>query len=160
RTVLKGHYKSDVQKKLILVEDYCNSERKLLGATNTITEELAANKNKTGYATELKAAFDKARSRQKDEFIDEAKTWFGQPITDMTAYKMENMGVRHYRPDFIYSSKFNMGGLIKKAGNNLIVEIGKLQGEPMNISPAQRKRKLDIYMPFARSLQTQITLHI
>jgi Domain of Unknown Function with PDB structure (DUF3857) len=160
RTILKGHYKPDVQKKLILFEDYCNAERKLLGASNTIIEELGAVRNKKSYAPELQAAFNQARTKQKDEFIGEAKGWFDQPITDLVEHRIENMGVRHQNPDFIYSSKFTIGGLIKKAGNNMVVDIGKLQGTPLNISAAQRKRQLDIYMPFARSFQAQINFQI
>ena len=53
-----------------------------------------------------------------------------------------------------------MSGLVKKAGNNLIVEVGKLQGSSLDISNDQRKRTLDIYMPFARSLQSEITIQI
>jgi len=161
RTVLQGHYKEDIQRKLILVEDYINSERKLLGAENTIIEQLAdAKKKKKSYAPELQAAFDKARTKQKDNFISEAKSWFDQPVTNMTDYKVEKLGVRHTDPDFIYSSKFNLEGAIKKAGNNMIIDIGKLEGSQLKISADQRKRKLDIYQSFARSLQWTITLQI
>jgi hypothetical protein len=160
KTILKGYYKSDVQKNLVLLEDFCNSERKLFGEDKTMIEELEAMKSRKSYAPELKAAFDNARVKQKDEFVNEAKEWFDQPVTDLTDYKVDNLGVRHNNPDFVYSSKFNIGGLIKKAGNNMIIDIGKLQGSPLKISPAQRKRKLDIYMPFARSIQAQITLQI
>ena len=161
RTVLKGHYKADVQKDLILFEDYCNAERKLFGEDKTIIEELEDRKSsRKSYAAELKAAFDKERSLQKDKFVNEAKDWFDQPVTDLTDYKVENLGVRHNNPDFVYSSKFNLGGLVKKAGNNLVIEIGKLQGATIKASPDLRKRKLDVYMPFARSINSQITLQI
>jgi len=160
KTVLKGHYKSDVQKDLVLFEDYINSERKLFGETRTLIEEFEDMKSRKNYAAELKAAFDKEREKQKDKFVEEAKNWFDQPINDLAEYKVENLGVRHNNPDFVYSSKFTMGGVIKKAGNNMIVDIGKLQGSPLKITDRQRKRKLDIYMPFARSVQWQITLQI
>ena len=107
-----------------------------------------------------KAAFDKERGKQKEAFTAEIKDWFDQPVTDLADYKIENLGVRHNNPDFVYSSKFAMNGLVKKAGNNMIVEVGKLQGTPLTIRADQRKRKRDIYMPFARSLQTNIILQI
>jgi len=160
QTILKGHYKSDVQKKLILFEDYCNAERKMIGENETIIQELESKKNKKSYAPELKIAFDKERSKQKDAFVDEAKEWFEQEVTELSENKVENMGVRHTNPDFVYSSKFKLGGVLKKAGNNLILEVGKLQGTPLTLSASQRKRSLDIYMPFARSMQTEITLQI
>ena len=48
-------------------------------------------KNKKSYAPELKAAFDKARVKQKDDFVDEANDWFDQPITELSDYKIESM---------------------------------------------------------------------
>jgi hypothetical protein len=159
-TTLKGHYKSDIQSRLILTEDYCNSERKAFGINKTIIEELQEGKKSKKYAEELKTAFDQARSKQKDAFTSEAKDWFEQDITDISDYKVENLGVRHTSPDFIYSSKFKMSGIIKKAGNNYILEIGKLQGSPLKIDANQRKRKLDVYMPFARSLNLEVSLQI
>jgi hypothetical protein len=158
-TTLRGHYKEDVQTQLILFEDLHNAERKAFGLEPVI-EQMTKNKRTKKYGEELKAAFDQVRSKQKDDFITEAKDWFEQEITDLTNYKVDNMGVRHTSPDFIYSSEFKIGGLIKKAGNNLILEVGKLQGSPLKINADQRKRTLDIYMPFARSLQTEIVFQI
>lgn len=161
QTTLKGHSKTGVQQKLILFEDLCNQERKLLGEDKTIIEELEENrKARKSYASELKAAFDKERIGQKDEFIKEAKEWFDQPITGLTDHKVENLGVRHNNPDFIYSSTFGMEGLVKKAGNNILIDIGKLQGSTLKATPNLPKRRLDIYMPFARSVQSQIILQV
>jgi hypothetical protein len=109
---------------------------------------------------EVKNAFAEARTKQKDAFKAEAKEWLEQDIIDLKDYKVENLGVRHTAPDFIYSSSFNMDGLVKKAGNNMIVEIGKIQGEPLNIKPEQRKRDLDIYMSFPRSVEYHIEFKI
>jgi len=159
-TTLKGHYKADEQRRLILFEDYCNAERKAFNLKKTLIDEYAGSKRTKTIAEDMKATFARERAKQKDAFLDEAKDWFEQDVTDLSDYKIENMGVRHNNPDFVYSSKFNMSGLVKKAGNNLIVEVGKLQGSPLDISKDQRNRKLDIYMPFARSLQSEITIQI
>jgi hypothetical protein len=161
KTILKGHYKSEVQEKLILFEDFCDAERKLLGADKTMIQELEDSRKSRGdYATELKAVFGKERAGQKDAFIKEAQGWFDHVVTNLKDYKIENLGVRHNKPDFIYSSKFELGGLIKKAGNNMIIDIGKLQGPTINATPNLYKRKLDIYMPYPRSIESQISLQI
>lgn len=78
----------------------------------------------------------------------------------MKDYKTDSLGVRHTAPDFVYSSSFNLAGLVKKAGNNIIVEIGKIQGQPLEIKPEQRKRDIDVYMPYARSIEYNIELEI
>ncbi len=159
-TTLKGLYKEAVQKKLILYEDFYEAERKAFNEEMSLLADLEDGKKSKKYVDEVKSAFAEARKKQKDEFVKEAKDWFELEITDMKNYKTDNLGVRHTAPDFIYSSTFNLGGLVKKAGNNFIVEVGKLQGQPLVVKPEQRKRDIDIYMPFARSVDTNIELAI
>lgn len=159
-TTLRGHYKSDVQKELITLEDYYESERKLFGEEKSLIEYYEGSKKTKKYAEELTAAFADACKKQKNAFIEEAKNWYETEITDLDNQKVVNLGVRHNNPDFVYSSEFTMPGLVKKAGNNFIVEIGKFLGAPLKIDDAQRKRNLDIYAPFARSIYYQISLEI
>ena len=160
KSIIKGHFKSSLQRQLILYEDYYESERKALGEEKSLIEALEDGKKSRKYVDEVKSAFEEARKKQKDAFTEDAKTWFEQEVTDMKNYKIENLGVRHTAPDFIYSSSFNLGGMVKKAGNNLIVEIGKIQGQPLTIKPEQRKRDLDVYMSSPRSIEYHIQLKI
>ncbi len=159
-TTLKGFYKVDAQESLILYEDFYESERKAFNDDKTLIERLEDGRKSKKYVEEVKSAFANARKKQKESFESEAKDWFEQEVTDLTNYKTEKLGVRHTAPDFVYSSSFNLGGLVKKAGNNFIVEIGKIQGQPLAIKEEQRKRNLDIYMPFARSIEYNIELQI
>lgn len=159
-TTLKGYYKADEQKNLVLYEDLYEAERKALGEEKSLLEELEDGKRSRKYVDEVHAAFAEARKKQKDAFIKEAKGWLEQDITDLKDYKTDNLGVRHTAPNFVYSSSFNLGGLVKKAGNNIIVEIGKIQGQPLVVKDDQRKRDLDVYMPFARSIEYNIELAI
>jgi hypothetical protein len=160
KTTVKGYYKVDLQRELILYEDFYEYERKAMKDEKSLLETLEDNKKGKKYVDEVKSAFAEARKKQKDAFTDEAKNWFSQDISEMKDYKVENLGVRHTAPDFIYSSNFTMGGMVKKAGNNLIVEIGKILGEQLIIKEAQRKRELDVFMPFARSIENNIVLNI
>jgi hypothetical protein len=73
---------------------------------------------------------------------------------------MQNMGVRHTKPDFIYSSNFVIDGIMKKADNNYILEVGKMLGEPLKVKEDQRKRTLDIFEPYARSVEQEITIDV
>lgn len=159
-TILRGHYKSDVQKELILFEDFYESERKMFGIEKSLVEEFEDSKKTKTYAAELKSAFAEARSKQKDKFISEAKGWFDQEVNDLSNFKINNLGVRHNNPDFSYSSQFSIPGIVKKAGNNFILDIGKLQGSPLKVEENQRKRILDVYAPFARSLKYEMTIQI
>ncbi|MEO6814368.1 MAG: DUF3857 domain-containing protein [Ginsengibacter sp.] len=159
-TTLKGYYKADAQRKLILYEDFYESERKAFNDDKSLLEQLEDGRKSKKYVDEVKSAFADARSKQKDAFIKEANDWFNQEVTDLKNYKTDNLGVRHTAPDFIYSSSFNLAGLVKKAGNNIIIEIGKIQGQQLVIKEDQRKRDMDIFMPFARSIEYNIQLEI
>lgn len=159
-TVLKGYYKADVQKQLILFEDFYDHERLALKESKTIFDKLNEEKDTRKYIEEVKNAFAEARKKQKEAVINEVKNWFEQDITDLKDFKIINPGVRHTAPDFIYSSSFQLNGLVKKAGNNFIIEIGKIQGQPLAVKEEQRNRTLDVYMPYARSIEYEIELAI
>jgi hypothetical protein len=159
-TTLRGHYKSDLQKSLVLFEDYYESERKYFGQEYSLIEKFENDRKTKKYADELRTAFAEARKKQKDAFESEIKEWFEQEVTDVKNYKIKNLGVRHNSPDFIYAADFTMNGLVKRAGNNYIIEVGKLQGTPLKIEPAQHKRTLDIHAPFARSIQYELSIQI
>lgn len=160
KSTVKGNYKISLQRKLILYEDYYESERKALGQEMGLIETLEDGKKSRKYVEEVKNAFAEARKKQKDAFAEEAKEWLEQEVTDLKDHKIESLGVRHTAPDLVYSSSFNLAGMVKKAGNNMIVEIGKIQGEPLTIKTEQRKRDLDIYMSYPRSIEYHIEFKI
>ena len=160
KSIIKGHFKSSLQRQLVLYEDYYESERTALGVEKSLIETLDDGRKSRKYVDEVKSAFAEARNKQKTAFTEDAKSWLEQDVTDLKNHKIENLGVRHTSPDFVYSSEFNLDGLVKKAGNNRIVEIGKIQGKPLTIKPEQRKRDLDVYMSFPRSIEYHVELKI
>lgn len=159
-TILKGHFKSDIQKKLVLLEDYYNEEKKVFSLGSSLIDYLKRNKSAATFAEELETAFSLAKKHQRESFLAESREWYDQEITDFTDHKLENLGLRHSNPDFVYSSKFKIAGLVKKAGNNFIIEVGKLQGSPLKIDDEQRKRTLDVYAPFPRSFEYDFSFQI
>ena len=160
RTVVKGHFKADLQRKLITYEDLYESERNSFKEEKSLVEELQDGKKSKKYVDEVVNAFAEARKKQKEASLKEVKDEFDQEITEFSNFKTESLGIRHTAPDFVYSSSFNLAGLIKKAGNNLIIEIGKIQGNPIKVKQEQRKRDIDIYMPYARTIEYNIELEI
>ncbi|MGN6292509.1 MAG: DUF3857 domain-containing protein [Chitinophagaceae bacterium] len=160
RSIIKGHYKSPLQRKLILYEDLYEAERKALGQEKSLIEILEDNKRLRKMVEDVKNAFAEARKNQETSFNDDIKDWYEQDIVNLKDWKIDNMGIRHTAPDFIYSSSFDMDGLVKKAGNNIILEIGKVQGTPMVIKPEQRKRDMDVYMPFPRSIEYHLKVEV
>ena len=159
-TTLKGHYKLDEQTKLVTYEDIMDYESKVFKQKELLLDEIANSKSGKKYINEVRNAFAEAKKKQKDAFLKEAKDWFEQEVTELQDFRIDNPGIRHTAPDFVYSSNFQLGGLVKKAGNNIIVEIGKIQGTPLVIKEEQKKRALDVYMPFARSIEYHLEIAI
>jgi len=60
-----------------------------------------------------------------------------------------------------YKEKFTLKKLISKAGRNYIVEIGKMIGDQIKLDSSEMKlRQTDIWVPFARTIESTITLNI
>lgn len=160
KTTLTGFYKFPAQRKLILYEDYYNAELKAFGSNTTLLDYLSSDKKGSKYAVEVRNAFDEARKEMKDRFLKEAKDWFELEIDEMKDHEIINMGVRHTSPDMIYASKFSIKGIVKKAGPNIIMEVGKMQGNPLVLKEEQRVRELDVYMSNARVLEYHWIINI
>jgi hypothetical protein len=159
-TTLKGHMREDGQKPLLLFEDYYDVERRALSVKESFMEEFADSRRNRSLAEEYTNAFEKARKGLKERFTKEISSQFDQDPKELKEFHIEKMGLRHTDPDFVYTTEFTMDGWIKKAGNNYILDAGKLIGGQLQLKPEQRKRQVDIYMPFARTLDYDIELLI
>lgn len=155
-----GHFKSALQQKLLLYEDYYDAERQALGIKQSFMEEFADSKRNRSLADEYRNAFDKARKDVKESFMDEVKEQFDNSPESLDGYKVLKMGLRHSEPEIAYNTNFTMNGYIKKAGSNYIIDAGRLIGPQMSIKPSQRERKADIYMSFARSFEYNIEFQV
>lgn len=160
KTTVTGHFKTDIQKNLLLFEDYYEEERKRLGIKESFMEEFADSKKNRALADEYRNAFDKARKEAKDAFLEEVKEHFDKAPESLDNYKVLKMGLRHTEPEVAYATSFKMNGFIKKAGSNYILDAGKLIGSQMSVKPSQRERKADVHMPFARMFEYDMELVI
>jgi hypothetical protein len=159
KTTLRGYNKLDMQRSLVLFEEYNEAEAKLMGQP-TVMEEVKKSKNGTQRAKELANAYAEARRERQEAFLSDIKDWFELEVKDMKDARVDNMGIRHDKPDLVYSAGFVIEGILKKAGNNYILEIGKLLGKPLTVKEEQRKRTLDVYSAYARSIEQEIILDI
>jgi hypothetical protein len=159
-TILKGHMREDEQRSLVLFEDYYDMERKAVGDKESFMEEYSKNRKLKNLAEEYTNAFEKARKENKEQFIKEITAQFDLAPKELKSFHVDKMALRHTDPDFVFSTEFTMDGWVKKAGNNYILDAGKLIGGQLQLKPEQRKRDVDIYMPFARSFNYNIELLI
>jgi hypothetical protein len=159
-TVLKGKMKEGEQLRLLNFEDCYESERNTLRVERSIMDDLKKARKSKNVSEDYTTALQKARASLKHRFKQEISSEFEQDPKDLIAWKIENPGLRHTSPDMVYSSEFTVDGLIQRAGNNYLANIGKMINSPLKLTPSQRLRSLDIYMAYARTLDCTVAFDI
>ena len=155
-----GHMRQNLQKPLLLAEDCEFAFGKLANWPITL-ESWSKDKKTAGKAEELKAAFAKERQRRhKDDFIEEIKEQYDQEPKELTSFKINNTGLAIANPVFNFTTNFTMNDFVKKAGNNLILDVGRLMGAYKKTEGKDTLRTMDVYMPAARQLNYEINVTI
>ena len=80
----------------------------------------------------------------------------------VSAYKftLKNPGMWDISPKVIYQEEFTAENLTKKAGPNLMLELGRLIEQQTTIKEEQKNRSVDVYMDYPRSYVHEFTLAI
>ena len=101
----------------------------------------------------------KTKRNQKTE--DALKEEFEFNTIENYTFNIKETGRYNFNDNFTYVETFDVKNeLVKKAGRNFIVEIGKLLTQQINLSEKTRHRKENGYMSYARSYNNEITLNI
>ncbi|RYY64725.1 MAG: DUF3857 domain-containing protein [Chitinophagaceae bacterium] len=156
---LTGAYRSSEQKRLLLSEDIDKALSKAL-SEKTHMESLSANKTSAKLVPDFTAAFTKERNDWKKYFKDEIKEQYEEEPKEVTSYEIGDHGLLNSSPSFVYRSSFTMDNFVKKAGNNYIVDAGKLIGKFTKVDEKERNRSMDVYMFSARTFTFDINIAI
>ncbi|MFM2359213.1 MAG: hypothetical protein RLY16_1206 [Bacteroidota bacterium] len=159
-TRLKGAFKRPAQESLILFEDYYDSERKMLQIEESLLDEMKGDRDGRKLMEEVMRKMASGKESQRNAIKLEAEGFFDQEVKAVTSYKLDSLGIHHTNTDFIFSSEISLGGVVKKAGNNLILEIGKMQGKVTHLSPGQRTRNIDVYRDYAFGNEFSIEIEV
>lgn len=160
KTTLTGRMKVDEQLHLLSFEDCYESERDALHVDKSIIDQLKKARKSRNVTEDYETALKKARESLKDRFKEEVSSEFEEDPKEMISWKVNNPGIRHYSPDLVYSTEFTMDNLLQRAGNNFLLNIGKVVNSPLKLTPSQRTRKVDVYMPYARILECSVNVAI
>lgn len=160
--LVRGNDAYENQVFLSLFQEYVDAERTKLGE-RTFSEEIVARvgKKRSGQLLqEYEQAFNEAR-KKRDEFAKkEIENSLDIKPVSFTDFKVLQDGNRHDQRDFTFSEKFLVDGLVKRAGNNYIIDAGSLIGQQLQIKNDQRQRIYNIYMPFARTFSYKVSINI
>ena len=159
RTVLTGDTKLALQKWLLLPEDYYEEERQVMGTPGPFSNELNDAHNDESVAQEYKSLFDQARKEWKDDCTDEIEWQFDTKAETLSSCSVEQAGIFGSKPNFIYRSAFLVSDWVKSAGDNYILEAGKLVAL-LKIKSEYRERKEDVYMKYATTFKYNIQIPV
>ncbi|MFK7832634.1 MAG: hypothetical protein AB8B52_05110 [Winogradskyella sp.] len=156
----KGHSKKDEQFDRLMFMDYVTEDYAKY-ETLPFVDMVRRKKDKIRYKKELDAVALKIKDKQKERFENNAKAEFQiEEIEDYT-HNIENTGRYGLDDYFTFTESFTAkDALIKKAGPNYIIEIGKLIGGQIDLEEKERERTKNINTANARSFNYNITFNI
>lgn len=155
----KGHTKTDEIYDRLIFSDYVFEDYKKYETETWIAS--TRKKNREKFQSEMDALIEKLKTKQKDRFEASAKNSYS--VENIEDYNYEILANGRYAFDsyFTISEGFNVKGeLIKKAGPNFIIEIGKLIGGQIDLTEKERDRTANIHMAYPRSFNYTIRLNI
>ncbi|HJD75241.1 MAG TPA: hypothetical protein K8W04_04175 [Bacteroides reticulotermitis] len=160
RTLLSGHQANGRYSDLITAADWRDSVHIWLGEkTYMETLLVKAAKNKKEIESH-EASLAKIRKEKETEAKDEIKSYHDLEVKELKEHSFSALGVTPDSPQMIYDVKYTLDGLVKRAGNNYILDAGKLIGSQLTLDESNQQRTLDIYMPYARSYEHEIKVEI
>ncbi|WP_396178056.1 hypothetical protein [Flavobacterium sp.] len=156
---LFGHFKEYEQSDKLEFYDYVNEDYKKYG-TESLLDLVKNKKKQEQYRKEFNALIEKIKDRNKEELKKAVSQEFEFEIEEV-AYELKNTGRFGSKQPFEYEEKFVIkNNLVKKAGDNYIVEIGKILTDQIDVDKKEKDRKNNVYMSFPRSFDNEIVFEI
>lgn len=109
--------------------------------------------------------FEALESKKLEEFRERRekstdREWDAATVKDYTT-QVVNTGRYGINTPLVVRERMTLkDGYIKKAGNNLIIEIGKFIGSQVELEKKERERSVDIYLGYAKTYVYEINLEI
>ena len=154
-----GHMKEDEQSEKLKFYDFVNEDYSRYG-TEPLIDRIRNKKKQTQYRSEFDALIKKYKENMTESAKNRLSEEFGFKIEDNTLV-IKNTGRFGSREPLVYDEEFTIqNNLIKKAGENYVLEIGKILTSQVELDKKDKERKANIYMPFPRTIDNEIILEI
>ncbi len=158
QVTLTGYLRHDTQKFLLSPGEIDNTYTNSIKG-DPIEKRLTRDAETKKMADAIISNMGKSEEQIKKDYTQEVKDQYEQEPKQISNYKIINTGLDDMAP-FEYTSSFVLDNMVKKAGNNYIIDAGKLTGSFLKLEDKDRKRTTDVYMPCARSFSYTININI
>lgn len=100
-------------------------------------------------SAELKGAFNEYRKNAIDPFKAEISSYHDGDPVQVGGYGVDCVGIRRDSSNFVYHVDYVMDGMVKRAGNNYLLSVGKLIGSSLKLEGKDRERIDDVWRKMA-----------
>lgn len=100
-------------------------------------------------SAELKGAFNEFRKNAIDPFKAEIGSYHDGDPVQVSGYGVDCVGIRRDSSNFVYHVDYVMDGMVKRAGNNYLLSVGKLIGSSLKLEGKDRERIDDVWRKMA-----------
>ncbi|MDL2299721.1 DUF3857 domain-containing protein [Bacteroides sp. OttesenSCG-928-E20] len=160
RTVVSsGEMKDDYLEPLALFEDWDKAMRKRLLIETDFWQDTENDKSSRKYIDQYKTYFEDQRKEQEELVEAEFKSYHSTNSGKLISYSVKSIGTTIEEPNFELEMEYTIDGLVKKAGNNLILDAGKLIGTQWIPTEKERVREWDAYLT-AMLIEHEISIEI
>ena len=97
---------------------------------------------------------------QKDDFKEEIEGYHGAAPSEFIDGKVTQLGIDPAAPDLVYKLNYKMDNLVKRAGSNMVLSVGKLFSNQIEVLPSDRDRHDDVDLRAPRAYVTYINIDI
>lgn len=98
---------------------------------------------------ELKGAFNEFRKNAIEPFKAEISSYHDGDPVQVGGYGVDCVGIRRDSSNFVYHVDYVMDGMVKRAGNNYLLSVGKLIGSSLKLEGKDRERIDDVWRKMA-----------
>ena len=100
-------------------------------------------------SAELKGAFNEFLKNAIDPFKAEISSYHDGDPVQVSGYGVDCVGIRRDSSNFVYHVDYVMDGMVKRAGNNYLLSVGKLIGSSLKLEGKDRERIDDVWRKMA-----------
>lgn len=154
-----GHLKDTEQKDKLYFFDYVNEDYAKY-ETKPLMERVSNKKKREQYTNEFNALINKSKDKQKEEFRKATEGEYDVKLEDYS-FSIVNTGRFGSKTPLVTKEQFVIdNNLVRKAGENYMVEIGKMIGSQVEVDKKERQRTNNVYFSFPRSFENEIVFEI
>ncbi len=154
-----GHFKDSQQRGKLNFYDYVYEDYSKYD-TKPFIDRIKSKKERAQVDSKYQALISSMKEKQKEELKKNVSEEFGFLIEDVS-FKVKNTGRFGKNVPFVYEEEFTIKDqLVKKAGQNFLVDIGMLITSQVEIEKSELNRKNNVYTGFPKSFENEIVFDI